>query len=470
MFKGEPWEQEDRPMRELVSRFERALAGNAPAFFEDEDLEQIIEHYQDHDQAGKALAAADYALELNPYNAAFHLRRADALFELRRFDEAWASTEQAAALDPSDVEIYYIRADLHVQREEFRQAIGCLEEALLRADEDEHEAILVEMAEVHGDLGDFDRMFDALRQALERNPDSEDALDRLAYCVDVSERYEEGLTLCRALIDRDPYALHAWYTLGKAFIGMGLYEKAIDAFGYATAIDERYRPVYRDLGEAWFRLGDYREAMAAFLQAVDRDDPRDGIYYRIGQCRERLGELAGARHHYLKALQVDPYHDGAQYRIACTYLAENKPELALRHLRKAADIAPDRAEYRMELGRLFEAMDDPDRALLSFREALRLRPDYASHWVKYSRLLFENGDREGAVRAAEDALAHCGDLPLLFYLHGACLLGAGRRREGAVSLGRAMDLDAASHPVLFELFPDLERDPLVLDLIDQYSR
>ena len=75
-----------------------------------------------------------------------------------------------------------------------------------------------------------------------------------------------------------------------------------------------------------------------------------------------------------------------------------------------------------------------------------------------------------AADQAEEALVHCGDMPVLFYLHGACLLAAGRRREGARSLEQAMDLDAASHTVLFELFPDLVKDPLVLDLIDQYSR
>ena len=51
MFKGEAWEREGREIRELVSRFERALAEDVLAFFDDEDLEQIIERSKSSDKS-----------------------------------------------------------------------------------------------------------------------------------------------------------------------------------------------------------------------------------------------------------------------------------------------------------------------------------------------------------------------------------------------------------------------------------
>ncbi len=470
MFKGEAWEREGRELRELVSRFERAIAEDVLAFFDDEDLEQIIEHYQDQDELDMALQASEYGLELNPYNALFYIHKANVLFELRRFEEAMACTDKAALYDPSEAEIYYLRADLHVQREEFPQAIECLEEALQRADLEEHEQILVEMAEVYGDMEDFDQMFEKLRMALDLNPESEDALAKLWYCVDIAEMYEQSIVLNKQIIDRKPYTYLAWYNLGKAYAGMELYDKAMEAFSYVQAIEEKFGPVYRDCGELVFRQGRYREAIAFFLQAVDRNEPDEDVFFRIGNCREKLEEWGGARHHYRKALQIDPYHHQAYFRIAHTYLIQNNAEQAMRNFRKAIHLDPDNADYRAELGRVQYELDQSPQALISYREALRIRPDYPPHWVQYSRMLVENGEREAAIEASAEAIAHCGDLAVLLYLQAACLMVSGRHREGAEVLQRALDLDLASHPILFELFPELEQDIRVLELINQYKR
>lgn len=470
MQKGETWGREDGDIRDLVARFETAVANAGSVFFQDEDLERVIEHYQEEDKADKALIAVDFALEINPYNAVFHVLRADVLFELRRFEESMESAEMALTCDASELEAYFIQADIRVQWEQYEKALECLQEALQRADLDEHAEILIEMAEIHGFLEDFDAMFLHLRQALELNPDSDEALTQLWYCVDIAEKYEESIALHTQLLEEQPYAYLAWYNLGKAYTGMGLYEKALDAFGYVRAIEEKFGPVYQDSGEVLFRMERYREALEMFREAMDRNEPDEEIFFRLGCCREKLGEYNGARHHYRRALHLYPYFDEAYFRIGQTYLAQNNREQALRHFRKAIQLEPDNSEYRVATAQLEYDTDRVDQALISYREALRIRPDYPAHWVRYSRMLAENGDCEAAVSAASDAIAHCGELAVLYYLHSACLLVSGRRREGTLSLQRALDIDQLSHPVLFELFPELQRDQAVLDLIKQYNR
>ena len=468
MFRGEPWEQEGREWRELIARFERAIAESATAFFDDESLERIIEHYQDADELDKALQAADYALELNPYNAFFYVRKAEVLFERRRYDEAYACTDLAAIYDPSELDIYYLRADIHVVREAFDQALECLEEALDRADPDDRAQVWVEMAEVHEDRERWAEAYRCLRQAVRLDARQEDALGKLWFVVDVLENYETSVRLHRELVDRDPYSHRAWYNLGKAWFGMGLYDKAIEAWGFVHAIDERYYPVLRDLGEAHYRLDQYREAIHWLLQAIEKTEPHEEVYFRVAQCRERIGELAGARHHYRKATLLDPYYDVAYYRIGCTFLAEGKKEQALRQFRKASQLDPQNADYRIDIARLHFELEDPETAIASYREALRIRPDYPTHWMQFSRMLYDSGERDAAIEAAEEAIDQCGEDPRLVYLLGACLLASGRRREGAVRLEEALVLDLESHPILFEMFPELERDDLVLDLIEQF--
>ena len=468
MFTPEPWDLEGRDWRELIARFERALSGNATAFFEDEALERIIEHYQDADDLRMALLAVNYALNINPYNAVFYVRKAETLFEMRHYREAYRCTEIAAIYDPSEIELYYLRADIHTARSEFESAVSALQEALERADKVELPNVWAELAQVYEEAEDFDRVFECLQESLKLDPRCEDALEKLWFCVDVTERYEASVNIHKSLIDRDPYSHRAWYNLGKAYFGMGLYEKAAEAYGFVVAIDERYNAAYRDLGETWYRLGRFQTAINYLLQAIDLGEGHEELYFRIGQCREKMGEYAGARHHYRKATQQDPYYDMAFFRMGCTYLAEEKLEEALRLFRKASQLDPENSRYKAETGRLLYQMDDPEAALISYREALRIRPDYPAHWVQFSRMLFDTGAKTQAVEAAKEAIKHCGEDPMLIYLHGACLMAAGRRQEGAISLEKAMVLDHDAHPILFEIFPELEQDPLVNNLIEQF--
>lgn len=468
MFRGEPWDQESRDWLELLARFERALADSVTAFFDDESLERIVEHYQETDDLKLALRAVEYALELNPYNAVFYLRKAEVLFELHRHDEAYGCTEAAAIYDPSELDIYFLRADIHVVREEYGRAVAVLEEALERADPEDRATVWVELAEVHEAREGYDQAYECLKKAIRLDPQNADALSKLWFVVDITERYEVSVTFHQRLIDEHPYSFRAWFNLGKAWFGMGLYEKAIEAYGFVHAIDERFVPVLRDFGEAHYRLGQYEEALAWLLQAADRGEPHEEVYFRIAQCREKLGELGGARHHYRKAIRVDPYHDAAYFRIGRTFLAEDQPGQALRQFRKAVQLDPDNATYRVEIARLLFRLEEPDTAIENLREALRIRPDLPEHWVQFCRMLFDSGERDAAVDAAAESLHHGGDPSVLRYLHAACLLATGRRREGTVRLEIALETDYDSHPILFDMFPELEGDPLVLDLIEQF--
>jgi Flp pilus assembly protein TadD len=71
------------------------------------DAEQRVERARElfeMEQWPEALAEIDAALEMNPYNSAWHCNRGYILDQLGRLEEAAKSFEQAVQLDPNDKE------------------------------------------------------------------------------------------------------------------------------------------------------------------------------------------------------------------------------------------------------------------------------------------------------------------------------------------------------------------------------
>ena len=74
----------------------------------------------------------------------------------------------------------------------------------------------------------------------------------------------------------------AWFNLGAAYQGLKLYEKSIDAYQYAIAIDEKFDYAYRNMGDAYLRLHKYKEAIEVLQKVLELSMPEEVIYEAIG--------------------------------------------------------------------------------------------------------------------------------------------------------------------------------------------
>ena len=76
--------------------------------------------------------------------------------------------------------------------------------------------------------------------------------------------FAESIRFHQTLVDRDPYNYLAWQNTGQGYFNLGLFEKAIESFGFVTAINEECDLAYRDCGEAYFQLKKYGKAIELF--------------------------------------------------------------------------------------------------------------------------------------------------------------------------------------------------------------
>ena len=94
--------QENEELRDLLQQYENLRLGNSHAFIDEESFEKIIDYFDDQDELGKALEAADYAVEQFPYSAMLLIKKADLVLASRRYTEALELLDRAELFDRPD--------------------------------------------------------------------------------------------------------------------------------------------------------------------------------------------------------------------------------------------------------------------------------------------------------------------------------------------------------------------------------
>ena len=274
--------------RKLVQRYELMRSANTSLFFEESSFEQLIDYYEACGKIELAFEVVEMATEQYPYSSGFLVKKAQLLFGLKKIDEAHAALDEAKLYDPRDLDIFLLKSDIHVWLSEHRAAVCVLKSALEIIGPDELEDIYLEIADVYEDWEKYDRVIEYLQKVLTVNANNEEALGRLWFCVELTETYRESIEFHIQLTNEEPYSYMAWFNLAHAYTGLKKYEKSIESFEFAIAINDKYDYAYRDCGEVLMKTGQYAKAADYFIQATLFSEPTKELYFNIGVCFEQL--------------------------------------------------------------------------------------------------------------------------------------------------------------------------------------
>ncbi|MEM7585508.1 MAG: tetratricopeptide repeat protein, partial [Acidobacteriota bacterium] len=148
-------------------------------------------------------------------------------------------------------------------------------------------------------------------------------------------RYEEGSSLLRGEISRDPERPRLHYNLGVFEASTGSYESAVEAFGEELARFPDHTDSHRALAVAFVRLGRLEDAQPHFERCI-LDQPGDALCrFELGKSYSTLGMFADARP----------------------------------NLEAAAELRDDAAGYA-ELALLYRRLGENERAFTAFSKAL----------------------------------------------------------------------------------------------------
>lgn len=464
-----PSRQNKEEIKELLIQYKNFKSGKSFRFIEEEAFIRIIDHFDDIEDLASALEAANYGVDQFPYSASLLIKKADLLLATRKYSEVLSILEKAEILDSNDINLYILKTDAYLALDCQQQAAEILESAVQIFQGEEKAELLFELADVYDDYEDFEKVFDCLRMILEEDGNNEEALYKICFWTDYTGRNEESIKLHQAILDENPYSTLAWFNLGAAYQGLKLYEKAIDAYQYAIAIDEKFDYAYRNIGDAYLRLRKYKDAIEALQKVLELSLPEAVIFEALGHCYDKMKNYAQARFHYRKAAHLNSTDSHLYYKVANTYMSEHHWESAIKNLETAMRIDRNQPDYHLAIARCFVEKGRTKEAVVHFSAFIKARPRNIQGWKDLIACLYKAGYYDDALEQTENAQRVTNYKPIFVYYQAAILFALSRSKEAALYLEAALKEAPALVKQFVNLNPSLFQITTVVELIAKYK-
>ncbi len=452
----------------LISRYEAMSQKGAVGFFEKTVFFQLIEYYLKADHLQRAIEVVDHALAQHAYSARFHYIKAELLYRQGNIEAATQSAETASAFEPGEPDILLLKARLYSETGNMEDALVALEQLKQHRDSGLRVEVYSIEARLYERLGEFDRMFYALKEIVPIQPEKSGLLKQLWLSVELSELFDEAIAVYKQLIDYNPYNSTAWCNLGCAHYHLKNYQEAAEAFEYAYLIDLEYEFAYQECANCWLKTGQFEKALECYEEALEHIEPGSSFLMSIGQCYEQQQQFPVAQSFYSKAIERDPRRDDAFYRMGVCFMHQKKWLMASQAFEIAIDLNKRQEKYLAAMGETCYQMNDLSRADYYLRLATDTAPDLLYLWIQYASFLMETGYIQPAQEVLEEAAGFVsgGELE---YCQIACHFYAGNRPRALYELREALDQHFDLHQTLFDLMPDLATDKEVQGLVKSYA-
>jgi tetratricopeptide (TPR) repeat protein len=468
-MRNERYRQDREEIKELLALYDNLRAGRPNSFIEQEGFERIVEYFDEKDKIEEALEVCEYALNQYPNTASLLILKANLYIIQKKYKNALHLLDEVETLDTTDINLYILKTDVYLALDMQQKAADLLELAIENFEGEEKLDLLFELSDVYDDYENFEKVFDCLALILELDATNEEALYKICFWTDFTGRNEESIKIHKAIIEEHPYNELAWFNLGAAYQGIKLYEKAIDAYGYVIAIDEKFENAYRNMGDAYLRLRNYKDAIECLQKVLELSLPEALIYEAIGHCYDRMANFAQARFYYKKASHLDAEDSRMHYKIATTYMNEASWQSAIKSLNVALRFNKMQPDYNLALGQCYLQLNNIDEALTHFGNVVRLRPKNINGWTELLKCLLHAEYLTEGIEYAQFAYEQTDNKPIFLFYQSMFLFANGQYKEATIMLENGMHANPKLLKKFIQLNPAILKHRQVVDVIARYK-
>lgn len=314
----------------------------------------------------------DTAIEINPYNGAWHFNKALTLDSINRFEDAIEEYETALQLNADDTEI-----------------LNCLAIDYTR-------------------IGQYDRAIETFETIERIDPTFEPAYCNRIITYTEMEKHDLAEQMFYLAQQINPDCALCYYNIGNSLFIRGQYEKAIQCWQRTAILEPTHPQISYRIAQSYWALSNSKQAHKHFLAEL-RTNPADtdaildfGLFLletgNIESAKEKfnrilelapdsavalfyLGEITFNATDYKKAvelfnkaIQLDGSLAGPRYRLACYALICGQRQLAEQYLTEEIRLSQDNPDVLVAIGSMFLVLDDIERATNCLLRAVDIEP------------------------------------------------------------------------------------------------
>lgn len=370
-----------KEFKEILKKYEEAESGKS-VFLDAGDMTDVAEYFNIIGQSRKSLMIADEAVENFPGAVkplAFRARLALFLHD----DIAEAKRYVDMIDDKSNLEYYYVEAEIMVAQNKVADANDYLAALIPTVDDEDLEDYYLDVALLFADYNCLDVAEEWLkRSSYTDDLDYLDVESRIAYSRRELGKCEK---LYNKMLDEDAYNAHLWYQLANTEYGLGKLPDALQSCDYALAISPNDGETLLLRAIVLIELGNYDEAVAT----LDKTDHLKADHAEANVLRGRIllekGDAAGAVERFRLALEESGHNFFTCLAVAVAFYEAGNYKEAYAMLKGLLD-TPDGKAYNVGWAQLAVCVKELGRGDDEFRhcveEAVKTSPDETREVLK----------------------------------------------------------------------------------------
>jgi tetratricopeptide (TPR) repeat protein len=439
---NEEFEREDHENFDIdIESFDRMLKSNTVRFFDAEEFEAFFDHYFSRNKISKAEKTILIGISQHPTSNDLKLRHAQVLIRKKKITEALHLLDTIEQMEPSNPDVYLLKAELYGETGEFDFAIEYYHKSIEYLDPEDHEFVYIDIANEFQNAGKLNEACAFLKKAIKSNSRNEMAYLELLFITQLLDQVDTFAEFCDKKIDLDPYNKVAWFYKALAYYDLGLYEKSVDSFDFVLAIDDSYYEAYNQKAEVQIAMTDYEGAIVTLNELLHMDRKSPFTYFSVGECYFGLEKYEDALHYYRLSIRLnDSYTDGLTgisetlYKLGNLGEAAHYAEKALRTDRNHSEALLLYALIKKEMG----LIEDAEAAYERLSELDPTNPDL---WLDFSDLYFSVSDITRAIETLYYGVKHMPEHAEFRYRMAAYFFLTGKNQQGQEALLEALRLD-----------------------------
>lgn len=233
------------------------------------------------------------------------------------------------------------------------------------------------------------------------------------------------------------------------------YDKALEAYEFALAIDGADPMSWLQKANVHFQLEQYHKAIEAYKDYSAATGTENIMAAYIAECYEKLEMYEEAISYYKQTLEVSKNdYDSLTGVAICLLELERYPE-SLIYSGQAIEAFPDHCSdawvYQAEA---HIGMDDTQKALMAYLHSISQEPEQPDTLMAIANICLECGEYETAVKYYLAATGFNPELEFVDLFLSVAFYKMGVFDKASSHLGRAMELNPIANELFLELCPE----------------
>src|SRR3990170_5551095 len=305
-------------------------------------------------------------------------------------------------------------------------------------------------ARIKADPNEVAASLDALRKDAQKSKELEDVQKRADEALKEIEKLKSELESVKADKNKqkeyakaaDTLSAADWFKKGRQYWLNKEYDKAIEAFTSAIALDPNDAVAYNNRGVVYGRdKGQYDRAIEDFNKAIQLDPNDAAAYNNRGLAYDDKGQYDRAIEDYNKAIALDPNLAAAYNNRGNAYGSKGQHDRAIEDFNKAIELDPNDAVAYNNRGFAYDNKGQHDRAIEDYNKAIQLNPNDALTYSARGNAYSNKGQYDRAIEDYNKAIQLDPNDAKAYYNRGRAYNNKGQYDRAIEDYNKAIQLD-----------------------------